>query len=283
MSKNEKEIVSHLPQDNNFTEKVFEIFNKLNVLSFFSIIIFALDFFMKIGFHYYHVTYLSIFDLPELFPIENYHDDPHKVWLLWLLVIIILGYIFLTYLAMYLFYKNRNNFKKMCFFYFIVQVAFITFAFIFATNYVQRIMLILLMILCAVFVAFCEHFFQKNTKKNELKKRIDQSNFTKLLTYGVAALLFINSVIFFNLYIISIRLGGMVGANSGNSTKKTILEGEYKNKPHQSVKLYEEVDLIYFEKCIEKDCFGFTVNDDGKIILKEFDRSEIDHSYSRKN
>lgn len=211
---------------------------------------------------------------------------------------------------MYLFLKNLDSFRKTCIFYFIVQLIFVTFAFIATQDNAQRIILIGFLLVGSIFVGLSGYFAKKNikkstvlvrlsgyfakksaifvrlsryfAKKNKLKKRTEQIEFIESLFLGVVTFIFINSLVFFNLYLISIRLGGMVGEDSGNSTKKTILEGEYKNKPYQSVKLYEEVDLIYFEKCIEKDCFGFTVNEYGKIILKEFDRSEIDYSYSRK-
>lgn len=172
MSKNEEEIILHFPQDNSFTEKIFELFNKLNVIGFFSAIIFALGFFIKIGLYYYHATYLSVLGIPELFPIENYYDDPYKVWLLWLLVVIILGYIFLIYLAMYLFLKNLDSFRKTCVFYFIVQLIFVTFALIATQDNTQRIVLIGFLLVGSIFVGLSGYFAKKNTKKSTIFVRL---------------------------------------------------------------------------------------------------------------
>ncbi|WP_077927407.1 hypothetical protein [Wohlfahrtiimonas populi] len=103
-----------------------------------------------------------------------------------------------------------------------------------------------------------------------------------ILLGAIFVLVFTLTLISFNLYMISASVGEWSGRRFGQEVKEKIVSGNYKQYIDKSVKLYEEVYLIYFEKCIEKDCFGFIVNEDGRIILKEFDRSEIDHSYSRK-
>lgn len=280
MSKNEQEIVLHIQETDKAKDKFFQMINKIGIISFFSLAIFILSFFIKISFIYYHMSYLAELNTPPIVILDNYYDDLNKIILSWLLAVIIFIYLFSIFGSLYFLLKNIDHPIYFAVSYIFVQAVFLFFSFLGNNNnYLQKFVLIGMIIGSGVFMGLVMYFSKKGQKPiAQKKKKID---LVVALSAVIFVLIFTLSLISFNLYMISVYMGVWIGERSGQEVKEKIISDSYKKYIDRSVKLKNEENLIYFEKCIQKDCFGFTVNDDGRIIFKEFDRSDIDHSYSR--
>lgn len=280
MSKNEEEIVLHIQEADRAKDRFFRMISKIGIISFFSLAVFILGFFIKVSFDYYHTSYFAELNTPPIIVLGNYYDDLNQIILSWLLTVIIVIYLFSIFGSLYFLLKNINHPVYFSTSYILVQAVFLFFSFLSNNNYLQKFILIVIMAGAAVFIGLVSYFSKKTWKPIIQNKK--QADLVIALSGLLFVLIFTLSLISFNLYMISAYMGIWMGERSGQEVKEKIISGSYKKYIDKSVKLKDEEDVIYFEKCIEKDCFGFTVNDDGKIILKEFDRSEIDHSYIRK-